>query len=611
MTRDPNFSSFPQQKGPSMRRPLMWPITALVAMALAFALTACGSSKSSSSSSSSGAAGGGPSGGDVTKGKKGGAVTVLAESDVDSPDPGISYEQFSFAVLLAVDRPLYSYTQPKYDTITPDLAAGPPKVSPDGKTVTVKIKPGVRYSAPVNRAVTSADVKYAIERGFTTNVANGYVASYFTSLQGAPKPSTGGYKPISGIQTPDKTTIVFKLSKPYGTFFSEALTLLLTAPVPQEYAQKYDSKTPSSYGDHMVFTGPYMYANDGKGNITGRTPGKEIKLVRNPNWDPKTDYRPAYADSFTIQEGITDSTSASQKILNGSNLIDGNLVTPPQVVRPTVQGAKKSQLAFSPASGVRYVSFNETIKPWDNANLRKAVIAGFDRDALRLSRGGPILGPVATHILPPEFPGHDAAGGNSSPFDYLKNTSGNKAVAMKYWKMAGYPQGRYTGNQTFLFVGENAGQPMQTAQNAASQLRAMGFKLNVKLVPHDIMYQKFCNVPKAKVTICPNTGFAKDFNDPQTMLDPTFNGASISPSGNTNWPQLNDRSVNAAMNKAKAVQGIAARGDAWGKVDTMVMAQAPVIPWIWDKQPLTRSANVVSIPNAFTNSWDFSYTSAK
>ena len=32
--------------------------------------------------------------------------------------------------------------------------------------------------------------------------------------------------------------------------------------------------------------------------------------------------------------------------------------------------------------------------------------------------------------------------------------------------------------------------------------------------------------------VCPTTGWAKDFNDGQTILDPTFNGKNIVPSGN-------------------------------------------------------------------------------
>ena len=34
--------------------------------------------------------------------------------------------------------------------------------------------------------MTSADVKYAIERGFATSVANGYAGAYFGDIVGAP-----------------------------------------------------------------------------------------------------------------------------------------------------------------------------------------------------------------------------------------------------------------------------------------------------------------------------------------------------------------------------------------------------------------------------------------
>ena len=40
-----------------------------------------------------------------------------------------------------------------------------------------------------------------------------------------------------------------------------------------------------------------------EGKLTGYTPGSVIKLVRNPNWDASTDYKPAYLDSITIKQG--------------------------------------------------------------------------------------------------------------------------------------------------------------------------------------------------------------------------------------------------------------------------------------------------------------------
>src|SRR6185437_12245631 len=122
-----------------------------------------------------------------------------------------------------------------------DLAASMPKVSSGGRVVTVHIRKGVRFSPPVNREVTSADVKYAIERGFASSVANGYVGVYFGDLVGAPKRATSSVPEIAGIETPDSHTIVFRLERPSGVFQS-ALGMLATAPVPAEYAKPFDAK---------------------------------------------------------------------------------------------------------------------------------------------------------------------------------------------------------------------------------------------------------------------------------------------------------------------------------------------------------------------------------
>ncbi len=96
-----------------------------------------------------------------------------------------------------------------------------------------------------------------------------------------------------------------------------ALSLPVSAPVPEEYAKPYDAENPSTYGVHQVASGPYMIENDAEGELTGYTPNKEIHLVRNPNWEPSDgDHRPAYLDEITIQEGFADTVSAGKKILD-------------------------------------------------------------------------------------------------------------------------------------------------------------------------------------------------------------------------------------------------------------------------------------------------------
>ena len=51
-----------------------------------------------------------------------------------------------------------------------------------------------------------------------------------------------------------------------------------------------------------------MIENNAEGEAIGYEPGKSIHLVRNPNWDPETDFRPAYVDEIQVTEGFTTST---------------------------------------------------------------------------------------------------------------------------------------------------------------------------------------------------------------------------------------------------------------------------------------------------------------
>jgi peptide/nickel transport system substrate-binding protein len=123
------------------------------------------------------------------------------------------------------------------------------------------------------------------------------------------------------------------------------------------------------------------------------------------------------------------------------------------------------------------------------------------------------------------------------------------------------------------------------------------------------MYTKFCAVPDAEVAVCPNLGWARDFDDPQAMLDPTFNGAAIQPTANNNWPQLDVPEINEALDEAALIGDVEERAQAFGEIDTMIMEQAPAIPYVWDDQGNVRSANVAGVINQFNAAWDLSYTS--
>src|SRR5687768_5703672 len=212
------------------------------------------------------------------KGKQGGDLTFLAAADVDYLDPGQSYYTFGYQVLYSTNRPLYSFA-PGDEKAQPDLAEGEPQISEDKKEITVNIKTGIKYAPPVDRDVTTEDIKYAIERAFSANVPSGYATSYFGDIVGAPDEPTKGVKPIEGVEAPDPQTLIIKLDRPVAVTVAAALVLPITVPVPKEYAEKYDAESPSQYDQYVAFTGPYMVKNDpSTGKVTGRDPGKRIEI---------------------------------------------------------------------------------------------------------------------------------------------------------------------------------------------------------------------------------------------------------------------------------------------------------------------------------------------
>jgi peptide/nickel transport system substrate-binding protein len=561
-----------------------------------------------------GGGGGGALGGAPAEGKQGGDLTFLAAADVDYMDPGQTYYTFGYMVQYVVNRPLYSYEPDDSSKAVPDLADGEPEVSEDGKTVTVKLKTGIKYAPPVNREVKSADVKYAFERAFSANAPSGYASSYFADIEGVPSEPTKGVKPISGIETPDDQTIVFNLTRGTGETMALALGMPITVPVPQEYAEKYDAKAPSEYNQYVAFTGPYMVKNDpNTGKLTGWDPGKRIELVRNPNWDKSTDFRPAYLDSITIEEGNDDLTVASRRTLQGQAIMCCDSGQPPIAILKRALTNNEDQVGRVSGGGTRWIALNMTQKPFDNANVRKGVIAGFDRNALRLTRGGEEVGPIANHFIPKGMPGYEESGGDAgfTDIDYMQNPEGDEALMQKYFDAAKAEGVQLPPAEELLTIATNADPGNQTAQVAQGQFQKMGFKLNYRKVPQDTLYTKFLSVPKTNYVIGPNVGWFKDFNDASSLLLPTFNGDAIKPQGNVNWSLLDDKAIDDAMTKAQETPAGPDRNQAWADVNKMIVEQAVAIPYVWDDNINLWSQDVQGVMNGYFASPDLSYTSLK
>ncbi len=526
----------------------------------------------------------------------------------------------------STQTPLFYFAPNNSTVAVPLLASGPAVVSGGGKTVTVHIRHGVKYSPPVNREVTSADVKFAIERGANPTVANPYFSSYFFYIVGASK-ATGG--PISGIVTPDKYTIVFHLTGNYGGFFTGALSMPLTAPVPKEFVAPLDKAKPTTFGTKLlVATGPYMVKATAKGDFQGGgyQPGKSLTLVRNPNWSSSGDPRPAYLDGVNVQIG-GDTNVIGRQVLTGSHAIQEDTPAGP-IIKLSYQ-KYYNQLIATKGAGDHYVAMNNRYGPFSNVNVRRALWAALDRAQMDKLDGGALVAQLGTHFIYPTSAGYDLAGGDKGPsVDYNANGAGDMTVAAKYMKAAGYPSGKYTGSAVVKVVGSTGDPADKTSAVVNHAVQSLGFKTNFTNVDQPVMYQKFCGDPKSKVDICPNVGWIRDWSDPQTLLDPTFAGYNIVATNNSNWSLVSWQDMPKAVGgpynggplttldqmfkKAETASGDAARAQAWANVDKALVDQAVAVPWVFDIQPNILAKDVNPVNDLWNEgTWDYAFTSLK
>ena len=545
----------------------------------------------------------------------GGTLTVLDHDGFVHLDPGQAYDSRDYQIISATERTLYAYLPNNPNTPVPDLAAGSPQISRDRLTVTVHIKHGIRFGPPVNREVTAADVAYAIERARNPHVATPYFREYFGDLVGV-RHAHGG--PFPGITTPNRYTVVFHLDRPTAPILAAALVMPVTAPVPPEFAGPLDAQRPTSYGSqYLVATGPYMLASDAQGRIlgVGYQPGRFAELVRNPNWNPYGDFRPAYLDRIVIQIG-GDPRVIGHEVIEGSHAVENDPPAPSTVpaadadVRTADLKRQKAVLTVTSGTGLRLVALNNRRGPFANVNLRRALWAALDRTALVAASGGSLTGPVATHFIYPGTNGFYVAGGYPGPqVDFNRSLTGDDDVAQKYLKLAGYPSGRYSGPAVTV-VGP-AGEPGASYTEIVNRtLTRLGFPTRLRLVGPAVGLARYCGVPAQEVDVCPDVGWTRDFSDPQTILDPLFNGASIRPAGNTNVGQVNDPAINRQMDAAALVAGVTARAEAWGAIDAELVNEAVAVPFQFAAQPTIESADVAGVSQQWNGGWwDYAFTS--
>lgn len=571
------------------------------AIAVAVAVSLGASACSGSDSDSGGKSGGGNAKADAgltsivnATDKKGGTVTYEHTSGPDSLDPGNTYYGWvqNFSRLYARSLVTFKPAAGKESLqVVPDLATGLGKASADAKTWTYTLRKGVKFEDGTE--ITSKDVKYAIERSNFAPEALSNGPTYFKAyLEGGDK-YKGPYKDksaegLKSIETPDDQTIVFHLSKPFADMDYLA-AFSQTAPIQQK------ADTGASYVQKMVSSGPYKFS--------AYDESKGATLVRNPEWDAKTDpIRKALPDKIELKFNVNP-TTVDDHLLNDVTTADiaGTGLQSKTQPKVLVKASEKAKTDNPYAGALQYLALNVNVKPFDNAECRKAVQYAVDKQSMVDSIGGSVKGDPASTVIPPTVAGY-------KKFDLYpsEGSKGDVTKAKEHLAKCGHPD----GFKTTLTARSDRPDEVTAATQLQGSLKKIGITAEIKQFPADKYFTDFAGVPNWVHKN--NAGmmmmaWGADWPTGFGFLDQIVNGTAIKPSGGTNLMELNDKGINELLVKGIGTVDTAARNATWGEVDQKVMENASVVPLFYRKNLLYRpdSAANVTVTDAYLGMYDY------
>ncbi len=573
--------------------------TALVAMMLVAA--ACGGSDDPA------APGDQPDVPDAADIPVGGKLTMAGTSDVDYMDPQQGYYVISNALHRGISRTLVTYAatpdQEGQNELVGDLATTAGESNEDASEWTFTLKDGIKWGPALGgedvpgvtgEEITSADVKYGIERIFIPSVGAQY-PFYYDIIEGVDEFSKGDADEITGIETPDDKTIIFHLTEPAGDW-PFRMAMPAGVPAPQSYVEQYDKEKDSDYDHHIVASGPYY--------IEEWAAEERIVLARNEHWDPETDdVREAYADEVEIRLGF-DPNVGVKKIQDGEFTIGWPDAQPTEaLLEQTMTDPELNKLFVRGPSGcTRYLFMNTTEEPFDDVKVRQAVAYALDRDNLKRLQGGPVTGPIATSILPPGIGGNEDAEAYD-PFPSEEH-AGDMVKAKELMAEAGFADGY---SEEIFVVGSSTPPHDKYFESVRSDLEELGFSnINSKLPEFPNHYTQFYAIPAKNVDFGISAGWCKDYNDAFTFFDPLFHGDNILESGNQNYSELNDPAINSLLDEASALTDPDERIAKWEEANHAVSELAVIIPWSWDEDIVVFSPKAVGpYYHSFYNSIDW------
>jgi len=405
------------------------------------------------------------------------AVLHIADADdIPTLDPAAGYDTASWTFEQMIFDTLVRYSDAGVDLI-PDIATTW-TVSPDARTFTFHLRRDARFSN--GRAVTSADFRYAIERVLDPRTRSKGM-EYYREITGAPAFADSHAPAVSGIETPDPWTIIFRLDAPDPTFVDK-LAMPFAAAVPREVAERWGD----DFSRHVVGSGPFM--------LREWIGGQRLVLVKNPLYFVKGVPR---LDAIVDQIGVDDELQWMRFEAG-----DIDVASIPSAEFPYVMKTPRLRALTEHITTLTtdYLGMNCRMRPFDDVRVRRAFNYAIDKHKLVAILNG--RGVVARGVLPPGLPGYDPTL-EGYPYDPVR---ARKLLEQAHVGSAFAPEIWMRADRTEMTLGESIQQDLAlVGVNAVLKPVAWGPLLEAVRQPDTAELFMF--------------GWEADFPDPQNYLD--------------------------------------------------------------------------------------------
>lgn len=457
---------------------------------------------------------GSDAGGGSGSASPGGALVIARAEENKTLDPAVATSPADIAPINEIFDRLYE-VGPDGKTVVPSLAQSG-TASPDGKTWTFVLRPGVTFSD--GTPVTAKDVKFSLDRSRKSDGAFAFLLS-----------------PIASVDAVDAGTVKIQTAEPSATLLP-ALSSWVASVLPADLG----GKSQEQFFEAPVGSGPFSFDQWVRGQY--------ISLKRNATYWKTGE---PLLDSVRWST-VPDANTRVSQVQAGQASVAADI---PYSQVDSLKNAGDVTANSFPANYTTVMVFNQSYAPFADVHVRRAIAHTLDRKAITTSAlfGS---GEPACSLVPPTMP--YSANDNCLPLD----PAAAKAELAKSKYAGGFPVELTIDNQPASST---------VAQIVQSELAPLGITVSIKVVDSGQLYTTLGQ----RAYQMGYAAWASDIPDPDEqltfMLDPEAGGDSY-------YTGYDNPAVTKLINEARSTLDSDKRASLYAEIQRTVAQEVPQLP---------------------------------